>query len=299
MRFYITSLTTAAFAVMANLAPVAAAPPDGWQMVFSDEFDGDKLDCAKWGMTMDFIGTHGPRYHNEYYLSHTEDDDAIVGDGLLRLQTQRRTVNGDEKPGIFQYTQGLITSHDKFDFTHGYVEIRAKYPGGKGLWPCLWLMPQHNGWPPEFDIAEYYAGKRTMHHGLAHGGLYDSLWDSTWDSETDFETDWHIYALEWTQGRAVWSIDGVVRKTIAAEYVPEKAMYLVLSNSVSSEFGPSGEPDEKTVFPNSFSIDYVRVYQAPALSPVAMIEKTIAMPEAAKDEPKPDSGESEEEEPVP
>ena len=299
MRFYIFPLTTAAFAVMANLAPLAAAPPDGWTLVFGDEFDGDKLDCAKWGTTMAFIGTHGPRYHNEYYLSHTEDDDAVVGAGLLRLQTQRRTVNGDEKPGVFHYTQGLVTSHEKFDFTHGYVEIRAKYPGGKGLWPCLWLMPQHNGWPPEFDIAEYYAGKRTMHHGLAHGGLYDSHWDSTWDSETDFETDWHIYALEWTRGRAVWSIDGVVRKTIAADYVPDKAMYLVLSNGVSSVFGPSGEPDEKTVFPNSFSIDYVRVYQPPAPAPVALSEKMVAPPDVEDDEPEPDPVETGEAEPVP
>ena len=299
MRFHISSLSTAAFAVMANLAPLMASPPDGWALVFSDEFDGDKLDCTKWGTTMAFIGTHGPRYHNEYYLSHTEDDDAVVGAGLLRLQTQRRTVSGDEKPGIFQYTQGLVTSHDKFDFTHGYVEIRAKYPGGKGLWPCLWLMPQHNGWPPEFDIAEYYAGQRTMHHGLAYGGLYDSAWDSTWDHETDFETDWHTYALEWTRGRAVWTIDGVVRKTIAADYVPEKAMYLVLSNSVSSEFGPSGEPDEKTVFPNSFSIDYVRVYQPPALAPVALNEKTVPLPDVADEEPESDPEETSEAEPAP
>ena len=302
MRIYISSLAAAAFAAMVVLSPLAAAPPDGWTLVFSDEFEGEKLDAAKWGTTMGFIGTHGPRYHNEYYLSHTEDDDAIVGHGHLRLQTQRRTVRGDESPGVFHYTQGLVTSHDKFDFTHGYVEIRAKYPGGKGLWPCLWLMPKTQGWPPEFDIAEYYAGKRTMHHGLAHGGLYDSRWDSTWDDTTDFETDWHIYSLEWTRGRAVWSIDGAVRKTIAADYVPESAMYLVLSNGVSSVFGPSGEPDEVTVFPNSFSIDYVRVYQAPGMGPVALNEKMPVVPDVVEKVSKPDPEDpedSEDAEPVP
>ena len=293
MRFHISSLTAAAFAAMANLAPLAAAPPDGWKLVFSDEFDGDTLDAAKWGTTMAFIGTHGPRYHNEYYLSHTEDDDAIVRDGILRLQTQRRTVSGEESPGVFHYTQGLITSHDKFDFTHGYVEIRAKYPGGKGLWPCLWMMPQTQGWPPEFDIAEYYAGKRTMHHGLAHGGLYDSHWDSMWDDKTDFETDWHIYALEWTRGRAVWSVDGAVRKVIAEDYVPNAAMYLILSNSVSSAVGPSGEPDEKTVFPNSFTLDYVRVYQAPEPTVVALNEKITAAPPLIEETEEPDPEEPE------
>jgi beta-glucanase (GH16 family) len=279
-------LSAAAFAAMAGFASVIAAPPDGWQLVFSDEFDGDTIDPNKWGTTMDFVGTHGPRYHNEYYLSYTQDDDVVVSDGVLRLQTQRRTVEGAEAPGVFDYTQGLVTTADKFSFTHGLIEIRAKYPGGKGLWPCIWLMPQHQGWPPEFDIAEYYAGKRTMHHGLAHGGLNDSQFDSVWDSESDFESDWHTYALEWMPGRAVWYVDGEPRKSIVADYVPDGPMYVILSNSVSSSVGPSGAPDETTPFPNSFAIDYVRIYQPPVTATTApIVAATTKSDDADKDLP--------------
>ena len=246
-------------------------------MVFNDEFSGDEFDATKWSTSMAFIGTHGPRYHNEYYASYTVDENVIVADGVLRLRTERRTFEGAETPGMFAYTQGLLSSHDKFSFTHGYIEIRAKYPGGKGLWPCLWLMPQHQGWPPEFDIAEYYSTSRTMHRGLAYGGLYDAKWDSTWDSETAFEDRWHTFALEWMPGRAVWSMDGVPRKVIAADYVPAVPMYVVLSNSVSSRIGPSGEPDETTVFPNDFAIDYVRVWQpAPAAEPTLVLAENDA-----------------------
>ena len=124
-------------------------------------------------------------------------------------------------------------------------------------------MPQNQGWPPEFDIAEYYGGQHIMHHGVAYGGLYDSHWDSSWDKKTQCEDGWHIFALEWTLGKAVWSVDSVACKTVVGDYVPSTPMYIILSNSISSRFGPSGEPDEKTVFPNSFEIDYVRVYQAP------------------------------------
>jgi beta-glucanase (GH16 family) len=257
-------------------APLRAEPPAGWKLVFDDEFNGDSLDESKWSTTMKFIGTHGERYHNEYYLSYTCDEEVVVREGTLRLRTDRRTVEGAEAPGIFNFTQGLISSHDKFSFTHGYVEIRAKYPGGKGLWPCLWLMPQNQGWPPEFDIAEYYAGQKTMHHGLAYGELYDSRWDSLWDKKTDFESGFHTFGLEWTAGRAVWSVDGEVRKTILADYVPNVPMYLVLSNSISSVFGPSGEPDERTVFPNEFQIDYVRVYQAPPAEVPAIVAAPAA-----------------------
>jgi beta-glucanase (GH16 family) len=264
-----TGLAALAFT---SASPLKAEPPSGWKLVFSDEFEGDTLDTSKWGTTMEFIGTHGQRYHNESYLSYTVDEEAVVKDGNLHLRTDRRTVEGAEAPGMFEYTQGFITSHDKFSFTHGYVEIRAKYPSGNGLWPCLWLMPQGTGWPPEFDIAEYYGGKRTMHHGLAHGEWRAAKWDSTWDKTTDFESDFHVFSLEWTTGKAVWAVDGVPCKTITAEYVPNVPMYVIMSNGVGSAFGPSGVPDEKTVFPNSFEIDYVRVYQAP---PAPVIEATL------------------------
>ena len=256
-------------------SPLPAAPPADWALVFADEFNAAELDAAKWSTTMAFVGTHGPRYHNEYYLSYTLDEDVMLGDGLLRLRTDRRDVKGDNPAGDFTYSQGLVSTHDKFTFTYGYVEIRAKYPGGKGLWPCFWLMPQdQTQWPPEFDIAEYYGGQRKMHHGLAHGTMLDTLWDSTGDSETDFVSDWHTYALEWTKGRAVWFVDGIVRKTIAAEYVPNCAMYVLLSNSISSRRGPSGAPDENTVFPNFFAIDYIRVWQPPA----PVVAKVVAEP---------------------
>lgn len=277
LRSSIAGLGLAALTWMGILS-LQAAPPADWRLVFSDEFDGSQLDSNKWNTTMEFAGTHGPRYHNESYLSYTLDDDVIVGDGLLRLRTDRKVVSGEEPIGLFGYSQGLVSTHDKFSFTHGYIEIRAKYPGGKGMWPCFWLMPEHQSWPPEFDIGEYYGGQKKMHYGLAYGNMLTPQWDSTGDTETDFVNEWHTIALEWTPGRAVWYVDGVAKKTITADYVPAIPMYVILSNSVSSRLGPSGEPDEATVFPNFFQIDYVRVYQAPPV----IIAETPAKPKPAE-----------------
>jgi len=265
MRTFSSTLHAIGLLALAWVAgsPLKAAPPAGWKLVFSDEFDGQALDTSKWNTTMEFAGTHGPRYHNEFYLSYTLDEDVVVSDGLLHLRTERHIVSGTEPIGLFDYSQGLISSHDKFTFTYGYVEIRAKYPGGKGLWPCFWLMPQNQSWPPEFDIAEYYGGQHKMHHGLAYGSMQEARWDSSGDTDTDFVNNWHTIGLEWTAGRAVWYVDGVACKTVVADYVPSVPMYVILSNSISSRLGPSGEPDENTVFPNDFTIDYVRIYQEP------------------------------------
>lgn len=282
MRFLPTPLDVIGLTALAVMIATTAeaGPPAGWKLVFEDEFEGGRLDPAKWSTEMAFAGTHGPRYHNEYYVSYTVDEDVILEDGLLRLRTDRRTVEGAEGPGIFDYTQGLVSSHDRFAFTHGFIEVRAKFPGGKGLWPCFWLMPEHQSWPPEFDVAEYYGGQRKMHHGLAYGTMHDPKWDSTGDTETKFENVWHTFALEWTPGRAVWLVDGRVQKTIVADYVPNCAMYVLLSNSVSSVRGPSGLPDAETVFPNFFEIDYVRIYQpSPANPPPTILVKGEAQTE--------------------
>jgi len=144
-------------------------------------------------------------------------------------------------------------------------------------------MPQNQSWPPEFDIGEYYAGQHKMHFGLAHGTMGDSHWDSSGDMETDFVNNWHTIALEWSPGRAVWYVDGVARKTVVADYVPSTPMYVILSNSVSSRFGPSGEPDETTVFPNDFEIDYIRIYQAPPL-----VAKAEPAPKPPPSQPSPE-----------
>ena len=261
--------------VWASSAPVMGKAPEGWLLAFDEEFDGKILDVAKWGTTIAFAGVRGPRYHNEYYLSYTLDENVMFSDGHLRLRTDRRTIEGMEPKGKFDYTQGLISTDGKFSFTYGYIEIRAKYPGGLGMWPCFWLMPQNQLWPPEFDVAEYYASIQKMHHGLAHGSVREPLWDSSGDSSTKFEGEWHTYALEWTAGRAVWSVDGTQQKVVEADYVPNTPMFIILSNSVSSRFGPSGAPDEHTVFPNDLEVQYVRVFQPPAV-PLATLVKVEA-----------------------
>ena len=272
--------------VLMGASPLRAEPPAGWNLAFSDEFDGQGLDTSKWSTTMDFPGTHGPRYHNEFYQSYTLDEDVIVRDGLLRLRTERRPVSGQEPVGLFEYSQGLVSTRNTFNFTYGYVEIRAKYPGGKGMWPCFWLMPENeSAWPPEFDIAEYYGGQHKMHHGLAYGTMRETKWDSSGDTETDFVNAWHTIALEWTPGKAVWYVDGVARKTVIADYVPSVPMYVILSNSVSSRFGPSGEPDADTIFPNDFAIDYIRIYQPPPTLVVAKADPPPAKPEAPPTKP--------------
>ena len=234
---------------------------------------------------MAFAGAQGGRYHNIAYLNYNLDENILFENGMLRLRAEKKSTMGFDPPGLYQYSGALISTDGRFEFKYGYVEMRAKYPGGRGVWPVFWLMPQTPAWPPEFDIAEYYAGSSIMHHGLCHGDVRDPKWDSTVDKESAAEADFHTYALEWTPGRAVWYEDGAVKKIVEADYVPDVAMYVILNNGVSSHIGPSGQPNEATVFPNFFEIDYVRVYQSERTA--AIDPKTPAPTAAAPTPPAP------------
>lgn len=244
--------------------PEPGFPPEGFALALEEDFSKPLLNADLWSTSLKVFGRWGDRYHNDSYLNYLSDEDVLLEKGLLRLRAEQRIVEGDNPPGAYDYSSGMVSSHDKFSFLYGYIEIRAKFPGGPGVWPAFWLMPQSHQWPPEFDVAEYYAGRRMMHLGLCHGDFPEINWDSGANDDVPFESGWHTYGLLWLPGRAVWTQNGVVKRETTGAHVPAIPMYVILSNGVSSRIGPSGEPDGTTVFPNFFEVDSLRVWQAPA-----------------------------------
>jgi beta-glucanase (GH16 family) len=265
MKFFHPKLIASCLSALALMGGSASrGEGGGYQLVFADEFDLPALDSTKWITTMGFIGRTGARYHNDSYLSYATDEDVILEDRKLRLRADRRTIAGEDPMGEFKFTQGFVSTHGHFSFTYGYIEVRARMPRGKGIWPTIWLMPEDSKkWPPEFDIVEYYAGRELVRFGLATGTMTDVKWDEMTFTNPAVEDDWHTYGLIWEAGHAVWLLDGAVKLEVWGDHVPAAPMYLILNNGVSSRVGPSGEPDETTVFPNFLEVDYVRVYQRP------------------------------------
>lgn len=241
---------------------VKSKPPGkGWRLAWHDEFGGRKLDRTKWNTVMDFPGRAGGHYHNSSYGSYALDENIVLANGQLHLVADNQPVIGDDPPGTYDYSEGFMSSHDKFFQAYGYWEICARYPAGRGLWPAFWLVPQDRTWPPEFDVAEWFGGIEGMHQGIASGVWPDVAWHSQWTYGAEPTTGLHTYALLWEPGRAEFSIDGRTTATFTGEFVPDKAMYVLLNSGVWVNDSRGGPPDETTVFPNTFDVDYVRVYQ--------------------------------------
>ena len=158
------------------LLTLAALPQQkpGWRLTFQDEFDGTRLDPAKWNPE-DPWG----RVRNRELQAYVKDA-FEVRDGILRIKAEKRPAEYDG--AVRQYTSGMMTTYRKFPQKFGWFEIRCRVPKGNGLWPAIWMLPEPLGWPPEIDILEipharnllyvtYHYGKGSSGH-RSHGGTF-------------------------------------------------------------------------------------------------------------------------------
>lgn len=256
------------FGVAAQKQP---KPQSGWQLVWQDEFNGKSLDTSKWNVLIRETSKHGEL---QYYVP----DEVYLENGCLRIRSRVR------KYGSMEYTSGRLDTDGKFAPVYGRFEIRAKLPGGQGLWPAHWLYPQERDWImektmedavaagkerlipeerpwyTEIDIMEFLGHEPTVLYGTIHYCAYDGTRRSnsgTWRGTVDYTKDFHVYALEWEPDSIRWYIDGnLIHATTSG--IPHKPHYIILNTAVGGSW--PGNPDSTTVFPQYHDIDYVRVY---------------------------------------
>jgi beta-glucanase (GH16 family) len=225
-----------------------------WQLIFQDEFDHQNLDQTKWNTCYPWVENGGCTNSGNSELEWYQPDEVFIENGVLKLQAQKRSMNG------FPYTAGMISSHGKFEFQYGYIEARLKVPAGKGLWPALWLLPANLEWPPEIDIHEILGHTTSTVHMTLHykqpgaphlssGGSYIG---------PDFSADFHTIAVLWEPQTIIWYVDGIERYYVEND-IPAQPMYVIANLAVGGNW--PGSPDENTPFPSTYDIDYIRVWQ--------------------------------------
>lgn len=225
----------------------------GWKLTFQDEFDGTALDGQKWVRSYH----HGKIINRE--LQAYIPDAFVLKDGILNIVAERKQAVYDGK--TMDYTSGVMTTCGKFSQTYGYFEARCKVPAGKGFWPAFWMLPLDHSWPPEIDIVEFIGHERSTIHCTNHWRNPDGKRGAKGqgvDAMVDYSADFHTYAVQWEPGKITWYVDGqpVAKST---DSVPQKDFYLILNFAVGGDWPK--DPDNETVFPNKFEVDYVRAYQ--------------------------------------
>jgi beta-glucanase (GH16 family) len=242
----------------------------GWKLVWNDEFDGTDIDLSKWDYHIDGHGWG----NNEWQYYTNNSNNSFLQDGKLIIKAIKEEYEGSSYTSAKLVTQGLA------EWTYGRFEIRAKLPIGQGMWPAFWMMPndleKYGDWPAcgEIDIMEYLGQEPNKVYGTLHMGNphYYIGGDIVLENGT-FHDDFHVFAVEWTPTELRWYVDDnmyysmtdwYTRETSNDEKVPSPApfdrpFFMQLNLAVGGNW--PGYPDETTVFPQTFEIDYVRVYQ--------------------------------------
>ena len=248
------------------------ATPEGYQLVWHDEFNGTELDRNKWEYEVNAQG--GGNNELQYYTDRPQN--SFVKDGVLTIQALKETYTGAE--GTREYTSARLKTINRGDWKYGWFELRARLPYGKGLWPALWMMPTdqvYGGWAAsgEIDIVELLGHEPNKIYGTLHyGGSYPNnvhTGSSYTLTNGNFATSYHIFTLIWEANAMRWLVDGHLYQTQTQWYTSGQAFpapfdqrfYLILNVAVGGNW--PGNPDNTTSFPQRLDVDYVRVFQKP------------------------------------
>ena len=277
--------------------PEEIQPSETYKEIWRDEFDQKELNMDDWGYELGMIrGTEHQHYVND-------KENVFLRDGKLVLRaTDRAQEDQYDHPRDpnrrVKYNSGSIRTHGKREFLYGKLEIKAKLPKGKAVFPAFWTLgadftldgkikgEQGHGWPitGEIDIMELIgseidgaAGNRTVYQTIHYGPTEDNVgkFSGSGTSHTIneiFNDDFHTFAFDWHEDRMDWYVDDVLVRSVPyandpmAKDIFSKPQYIQLNLAMGGAWpGHVGDGLAGT----EFEIDYVSYSQTAAQAKAA------------------------------
>ncbi|MFM7839695.1 MAG: family 16 glycosylhydrolase [Chitinophagaceae bacterium] len=242
----------------------SASSYPGLSLIWQDEFSGTALNGDNWDFD---LGNNNGWGNNEleYYTNSTNN--AFVSSGHLIIEARQ------ERSGNFNYTSARLISKGKKEFQYGRIDIRAKLPKGKGIWPALWMLGKNISsvnWPAcgEIDILEMLGQEPQKIYASTHWGLntagHKYYTTSFQSSAGSFDEKFHVYSLLWTVDQIRILVDDrefyrLDKAGFTDTYPFDKPFFFLLNVAVGGNW--PGSPDATTPFPQRMFIDYIRVFQ--------------------------------------
>lgn len=241
------------------------------KLVWADEFNKPGLpDETKWGYdTARGCPQNCGWGNNELqYYTFKDKKNARVENGKLIVETRKETK------ADAAYTSARLVTKNKGDWKYGRIEIKAKIPQGKGMWPAIWMLPTkwaYGGWPKsgEIDIMEHVGYWKDSVFGTVHTGAYNGML-GTQKGKSISRNDWynafHVYAIEWTENEISFFVDKSKYFVFKNEHTNtdawpfDQSFHLLINIAVGGNWGGKFGVDD-SVFPQRMEIDYVRIYQ--------------------------------------
>ena len=255
--------------------------PDGWTMVWSDEFNdpaGTPPNQDNWAYELGDTTPDGKNGWGNDELQYYTDDPANAatdGDGNLVITLTEADGSQECYYGPCEYESARLLTQNRFEFAYGRIESRLQVPdGGDGLWPAFWSLGTditYNPWPGagEIDFMEYVSRLPNEIFGTIHGPGYSggASFGDIYDFGTRVDADYHTFTVEWEPNLITWYVDGIQYHQATPadvspnEWVFDKPFFMLLNFAIGGNFG--GTVDPANVYPQEYLVDYVRLYQGP------------------------------------
>ena len=237
-------------------APPAAPEGRVWKLAWSDEFDGDTLDGAKWDVPE-------CRRRDAFWSSRAV---SLDGEGRLRIRALRE---GDD------YYDACVRTRGRFEHAFGYYVTRMRLQRQPGHWSAFWLYADAVGGigdegrdGTEIDVMEKpWLDDRVQHtlHWDGYGKEHRS--EGTRSTVPGVMEGFHTFGLLWTPEEYRFFVDGKETWRTRAGGVCQVPLYLKLSDEI--EFKGWAGDIRKAELPDEFLVDYVRVYDLVEPTPEA------------------------------
>jgi len=252
-----------------------------YKLVWSEEFDTPgRPDSTRWDYEEGFV-----RNEELQYYTRDREQNSFVAEGCLVLTAIREefanpaydstaTDDWTKSRKSAQYTSASLITHNKAAWGYGRIEVRAKLPTGRGLWPAIWTLGENIdrvGYPAcgEIDIMENVGFEPDMIYGTAHTPKSIRTHEVKNGDKIEIKApyeDFHVYAIERDSAKIDFLVDGRKYFTFPNDgggvdsWPFDNEQYLILNIAVGGAWGAAQGMDE-SVFPQRMYVDYVRVYQ--------------------------------------
>lgn len=226
-----------------------AAPPAGYRLAWSDEFDGSALDTNKWVYRTD-----------SKHWSTQSPENVSVADGFLRLGVRKQSLGGKEYAG-----SGVISREA---FKYGYYEARFRVPPGAGWHTSFW-MQKHDGaggTRPKAAVQELDVCENDSVN-LRRYGVNIHCWNpephASFGGKSvatpDLAAEFHVFGCEFTPAKVKFYFDGELVQSADATQFPHGEQNIWLT-TIASQLGGTKAVDD-SLLPSAAVYDWVRYYK--------------------------------------
>ncbi|KYP15756.1 glycoside hydrolase family 16 protein [Flavihumibacter sp. CACIAM 22H1] len=233
------------------------------KLIWSDEFNQPLLDTTKWVRI---------NANQADWGRHMSTADQVVGwdKGVLVLKgINNPDTSTDKRP----YLTGGIYTKDKFSWTYGRIEIRAKLEEAQGAWPAFWMLGAntvHGSYPRngEIDIMEHLNFEDSIYqtvHSYYTLELKEKKNPPHYGKAAIKRGEFNVFGLEWTPDYLAFRLNGKetfryprLKGVDASQWPFDQPFYLLLDQQLGGSWVGKVKASD---LPVHIYLDWVRIYQ--------------------------------------